>query len=231
MAQSENNLIYLKIDKSLVDLSNVLANARIKFEYDRMHFSINERIKKISVGYLGELLASAYFTSINIPFLHFINVGDFDKGYDFVIGSNFFDVKTTVFKRSYNSIDSFRKISYENYHLYVARDQGQFEGSKADYYVQVLITYDKANALLCGYTKKENLKPSYNTNNLFPAMEVPIMDLTPMEKMSTDENLIPRCYKCGSVFISGQQPVEYQIAQSLMKHGMVLCSSCINSFR
>ena len=158
--------------------------------------------------------------------MHFIHVDEYDTGYDFIIDSKYFDGKTTVFRESNMSFDSFRKIIYNKYHLYVAKDQGQYHNSKAEFYIQVLVTADKTKALLCGYTKKDNLKPSHNKNNIYQAMEVPISELTPMEKMNTDEDLLPRCWNCGSVIISGRQFVEYQMAQSFLKHKMILCPSC-----
>lgn len=229
MGQTIQDLVLLKVPQDVQAAAKLLANERVKHEFNRFGLEASQRREKIPLGIVGELTFAQYLDDLGLNYLFYMVLGDYDLGHDFLVGQSRVDVKATNFRRSGNRARDI-EIIFSKFHLYVADDFGQAKSGK--------FGLGKDEILLAGYADNIPKQLSNNRRNIFPAKSIPVADLTPISALEKEERFRAKCDECGTsieprtvtrVNRDGTkqqvtESVEEQMAISYRKNKRVLCS-------
>lgn len=130
--------IQIKIDTDLMKIASEHSEERLKFEYDRFGFSLEQRKSMILIGTLGQLLFKKFLEDNNVVFDFEFQAGKYDKK-DFQINGKIIEIKCSGFNDKYQ-------------HMNLLYSEDQFDNGlkkKFEYCIQIFINgYDKSTKLL-----------------------------------------------------------------------------------
>jgi hypothetical protein len=138
-------------------------------------FQTNE-IENKTIGHLGQIKFHQWLQSINIEHkYHTYNTNGFGDLFDFEINGKLIDVKTGKLTYPISELKA-------GFRFFIAEQQ---VSKKVDYYINILLDPNLKFAYITGFIRGEDVKKypllQYK-NNINPAYNIPISDLTPIEK-------------------------------------------------
>ena len=165
------------------------ASQRMNFEFNRFNQNKNFRFNMILVGTIGELVFRNFLISNNITYEMEFQAGEYDV-YDFQIGSNIIEIKTS----------GYEGITFSNLNLlYNYSQYSNPNRSNYDYVVQIFINgYDRnsksldlANcnlATISGYISYSEISNHSLTQNVYSKnYKVPLTRLKPITMLIESE--------------------------------------------